>query len=234
MKLRLALFLSVLFLSQAALNAQFGYRTLTKELPQEAFVKMTYRAMNDSIVEGFGFPTPTSNKSVVFTKTYPQEDETTDWELVKVKYAEFYYNGIALYMPPGKLKLKYRTDKKFLTDTLRVQSVRNLKPAIRAYAPGLSRIVYSNEKISFYDGIRWIGYSSKNDLVFVQFNKPSDPYERDTYMLYYHKEKAFIRTAKKLFADCPELLKRIESGEFFPKSKSSMKKLADAYAELCQ
>ena len=52
--------------------------------------------MNDSVVSGYGFPDPTSIKHIVFSKERPTEEKTKDWENIKVKYAEFYYNKLAM------------------------------------------------------------------------------------------------------------------------------------------
>ena len=73
-KFYLILFFSIF--SCAYLNAQFGYRVLNKKQNSESFIALKYQDFKDNVIEGFGFPDPTNNESIVFSSEEPKGDTT--------------------------------------------------------------------------------------------------------------------------------------------------------------
>lgn len=209
-------------------EAQFGSRVLKDELSKDLFVKLKYHSMNDSIVYGYGFPNPTSIKSIVFSKERPTEAKTKDWETVKVKYAEFYYNKLAM-LTREFYDVKYSENKSFLTDTLRVYYLRG-----KGYgsANGLEALSYENNNVRLYESIEWEGFNVYGKVVYVQ-TKADDPYNSDTGLLNYNNHKAFKRSGNRVFKGCSKLIQNIQDDAYFPKSQKNLKKLADDYESLC-
>lgn len=218
------------FLLVCSVNAQFGRRELRKDQLRESFVKLKYQDMNDSIVTGFGFPDPTSNISIVFSKERPTEEKTRDWKTVKVKYVELYYNKFAMMDIGRMMKVKYTTDPKFLTDTLRAFNLKNVKNF--GVAGGLYALRYENESVRLFESIVWEGYYVPANLILLQ-TKESDPYTSTTEMLNYNNHKAFKRSAKRVFSDCTELITKINEGDYFPRQEAMLKKMADDFQSSC-
>ncbi|MBO6606703.1 hypothetical protein [Psychroserpens sp.] len=220
------LFLVCLFVN--GVQAQFGSRALRDEQSKKSFVKLLYRGMNDSIVTGYGFPDPTGTKTIVYSKKRPTEATTKDWETVKVNYAEFYYNKLAM-LTSDVYDVKYREDKEFLTDTLRVYNLRGKGGGI---ANGLEALIYENENVRVFESIEWEGFNVYAELAIIQI-KSDDTTNGVVGSLIYSKPKVFKRTAKRAFKGCTELLQNINDGAYFPKSKKHIKQLADDYESLC-
>ena len=227
MKRKIVTGLFICFLAGHA-QAQFGSRVLKDEQSRESFVKLVYHTMNDSIVTGYGFPNPTSIKSIVFSKERPTEELTKNWETVKAKYAEFYYNKLVM-QTRAIHNVKYREDKKFLTDTLKVYYLRGKGGGI---ANGLEALIYENDKVRVFEPIEWDGFNVYVELAIIQI-KGNDSTDGVIGSLIYSKPKAFKRTAKRAFKGCTALLKNIDEGAYFPKSKKNIKKLADDYESKC-
>lgn len=209
-------------------EAQFGSRVLNDEQSRESFVKLIYHSMNDSVVSGYGFPDATSIKHIVFSKERPTEEKTKDWGTIKVKYAEFYYNKLAM-QTRTVYKVKYSEKKSFLTDTLRVYYLRGKGSGI---ANGLEALSYENDNVRLYEPIQWEGFNVYAKLVYMQ-TKDDDPLNSETYFLNYNNHKAFKRSGKRVFKDCPKLVQNIKEGVYFPKSRKNLKQLADDYESLC-
>ncbi|WP_431157834.1 hypothetical protein [Winogradskyella poriferorum] len=209
-------------------HAQFGARVLKDEQPRESFVKLVYHSMNDSIVSGYGFPNPTSIKYIVFSKEQPKEEITKNWENIKVKYAEFYYNKLAM-QTKSVYKIKYSEEKSFLRDTLRVYY---LKGKGGGSANGLEALSYENECVRFFEPIRWEGFNVYAKPVYVQ-TKELEPMNSKTHFLNYNNSSAFKRSSKRVFKGCKKLLQNINEGSYFPKSRNNLKQLADDYETLC-
>ncbi len=209
-------------------QAQFGSRVLRDEQSKESFVKLVYHTMNDSVITGYGFPNPTSIKSIVYTKQRPTEEKTKDWESVKAKYAEFYYNKLVM-QTRAIHNVSYSEDKKFLTDTLKVYYLKGKGGGI---ANGLEALIYENDKVRVFEPIEWEGFNVYVELAIIQI-KGDDVTDGVIGSLIYSKPKAFKRTAKRAFKGCTEILNKIEEGAYFPKTKKNIKQLADDYQKKC-
>lgn len=225
---RVLIMLMFCFFYTGYVQAQFGSRVLRDEQSKESFVKLVYHSMNDSIITGYGFPNPTGPKSIVYSKELPTEEKTKDWETIKVKYAEFYYNKLVM-QTRAIHNVKYREDKKFLTDTLKVYFLRGKGGGM---ANGLEALIYENDKVRVFEPIEWEGFNVYVDLAIIQI-KGDDSTNGVIGSLICSKPKAFKRTAKRAFKGCTEILQNIEQGAYFPKSKKNIKKLADDYESLC-
>ena len=211
-----------------SVQAQFGRRELKKDLSRDSFVKLVYQDMNDSVVSGYGFPDPTSYKHIVFTKERPKEATTREWEEIEVKYVELYYNKLAM-LTRDVYNVEYSTDKKYLTDTLRIYHLRKKGATM---ANGFEALSYENDHVRVFEDVDWEGYYVPSKIVFIQ-TREEHPYDSKTNFLNYNNHSAFKRSARRVFKDCPEFLRNIEEGAYFPKSAKHLKKLADDYESLC-
>jgi hypothetical protein len=220
--------LILVFLMIGNVQAQFGRRVLNKDQSKKSFVKLVYHSMNDSVVSGYGFPDPTSYKEIIFTKELPKEATTRDWEEIKVKYVELYYNKLAM-LTSDVYDIEYSTKKNYLTDTLKIYHLRNKGGGL---PNGFAALSYENKKVRLFEDVSWEGYYVPSNLVYLQ-TKEEHPYESKSPFLNYNNHKAFKRSAKRVFKDCAELLQNIKEGFYFPKSKKNLKKLADDYDLLC-
>ena len=225
-KIVLVIILSCFIISQV--KAQFGSRVLNDEQSKASFVKLIYHSMNDSVVYGYGFPNPTSIKHIVFSKERPTEKKTKDWQSIKVKYAEFYYNKLAM-QTKSVYNIKYSEKKLFLTDTLRAYYIKGKGSGI---ANGLEALSYENNNVRLYEPIRWEGFNVYAKLVYMQ-TKNEEPINSKTHFLNYNNQKAFMRSSKRVFKGCSKLVQKIKKGAYFPKSRKNLKQLADDYESLC-
>ena len=220
------------------LNAQFGNRFLNKAQSSASFVPLRYQTLNDSIGTGYGFPNPADNQTIVFSQNKPEGEKTKEWKELKVKYVEIYDDK-----PQGKilktLLLKYAKDsantKRVKTldalanDTLRIYSLRKMKGAV---ANGLNELLYKNSEARLFGSIIWKGYYVPHQLVFFQTTE-LEVYDSEANFLNYNNQKAFKRSAKRVFKECPQILEKINKGAYFPRSRSNLKKLADDYELAC-
>ena len=234
-KIYILLFLS--FYSFGNLYAQFGYRVLNKEQPSEAFIPLKFLTINDSTGTGYGFPNMTDLKSIVFSNEKPNGEKTKNWQVLKIKYAEIYneslLNKLQKILTERKVNdtLKsrdYLTKKLHLVDTLKIYYLRNMKGNI---ARGLNSLVYENDNARLFGAIKVENFYS-HKLIFFQ-TKELYAYDSDTYFLNYNSPKAFKRSAKRVFKACPELLGRIEKGDYFSDDIETLKHLADDYESKC-
>jgi hypothetical protein len=220
------------------LNAQFGYRVLNKEQSSDSFVQLKFQTLNDSIGTGYGFPNPTNNNSIVLSKDKPKGEKTKDWSELDVKYVEIYKDKslsklLKLLLTKNEidsLKTKSNIDKKStVIDTIKIYHLRKMRGGV---ANGLNSMIYENKKVRLFGAIVWENYYVPHQLVFFQTTELS-VYESDTYYLNYNNHKAFKRSAKRLFKKCPQMIERANKGEYFPRNKKNLKKIADDYESLC-
>lgn len=220
------------------LNAQFGYRILKKEQSSASFVPLKFQTLKDSIGTGYGFPNPTNSSSIVMSTTKPIGEKTEDWTELDVKYVEFYNDK-----PSNKLlkKLMHKSDtdsiklketleaKTTEIDTIKIHKLRKMRGGV---ANGLNELIYENGQARLFGAIQWENYYVPHQLVFFQTKKQSI-YDSATYYLNYNNHKAFKRSVQRLFKQCPEMVEKAKAGEYFPRSSSNLKKLADDYEQLC-
>ncbi|NNK28898.1 MAG: hypothetical protein HKP06_11745 [Flavobacteriaceae bacterium] len=234
-KLYVVLFLS--FFTIGNLNAQFGYSVLNKEQSSEAFIPLKFHTVNDSTGTGYGFPNPTDLKSIVISKEKPTGENIKDWTVLKVKYAEFYnerlLNKLQKILEKRNISDSLKSDaylksKLPLVDTLKIHYLRKMKGNL---GNGLKLLVYENSQVRLFQGIPSNHYVTPK-LIFFQ-TKEYPAYDSDTYFLNYHNHKAFKRSAKRVFKECPELLGRIQKGDYFSNDSNTQKLLADDYKSTC-
>ncbi|WP_028376572.1 hypothetical protein [Leeuwenhoekiella sp. MAR_2009_132] len=222
------------------LCAQFATRNLYKEQAAASFVPLKYTDADGVIVTGYGFPDPTADNSIVFSEHKP-EGKTKNWKSVKVRYVELYRkkNLIdALREVMGKryvdsLVPKEKQEKAAASteiDTIRLYFLRKMKGGI---GNGLNELVYDYGNIRVFRAVNWQGYYMPHNLIFIQTGDAS-VYDSDTYFLNYNNEKAFKRSAERIFRECPELLEQVETGNYYSKLPQNYKKLAQDYLELCK
>ncbi|PHQ27899.1 hypothetical protein [Leeuwenhoekiella nanhaiensis] len=201
---------------------------------------LKYIDADGNSIEGYGFPNPTAADAIVFTATKP-EGTTKDWKSVKVRYVELYKKDNlidALKEVMGKryvdsLVPKEKQEKAAASaeiDTVKLYYLRKMKGAV---GNGLNELVYDYGDIRVFRALNWKGYYAIHDLIFIQTGDAS-VYDSDTYFLNYNNEKAFKRSAERIFSDCPKLLEQIEAGNYYPKLPQHYKKLAKDYLELCK
>ncbi|GMN08984.1 hypothetical protein MTsPCn9_05600 [Croceitalea sp. MTPC9] len=220
------------------LNAQFGYRSLKKEQSSASFVPVKFKTLNDSVLNGYGYLNSVALQSIVFSKEKPTGKKTKDWKVLKVKNVELYrkvpvneiqriLTQIDLFDSITAKKIHSRGE--FQVDTLRAYYLRNMKGNV---GKGFNELVYENNSVRLFEAIETPNFV-KHELVFFQ-TKELPPYDSDTYFLNYHNQKAFLRSAKRVFKECPKILEKINRGAYFPKNLKKLKQLAYDYEVFCK
>lgn len=236
---KIVIVLVIIVCNSYNINAQFGYRVLKKEQSSSSFVKLKYKTFKDSIGTGYGYPNPTNTKSIVFSKTKPEGEKTKDWSELDVKYVEFYNRkSISNLLKrlisskaiidsfQSKTKANIKAEK---IDTLRVYYLKNMRGGV---ANGLNSLIYQNKEVRLFSSIIWNNYYIPHNLVFFQTSE-LPVLESKTYFLNYNNHKAFKRSVKRLFKKCSILVENANEGEYFPRTKTNLRKIADDYEKLC-
>lgn len=226
----------VLLFFTAFSHAQLGYRVLSDKQNSENFKPLMYRTSNDSVGTGFGFVNPVDYSSIVFLKEKPVEETTKDWTIEKFRYVEIYDKNAITKLKEllektkimDSTRLNEQKDKQItVLDTFKIYMIKK-NPNIVLKNNMMYELMYENEHSRLFKAVA----PNLNHLYYIQ-SKEDKIYEGVAYSLSVHEQKSFIRTAGKNLSHCPEIVKKIEDGNYFPFIGNEIKRFLDDYGALC-
>ncbi|QNM86404.1 hypothetical protein H9W90_04575 [Polaribacter pectinis] len=229
-------FIMFFLLFNSYTQAQIGYRVLNVKQNSKDFKPLMYRTSNDSIGTGFGFVNPVDYSSIVFLKEKPVEETTKDWTVEKFRYVEIYDKNTITKLKEllekrkmlDSTRLYEQTDKlNKVLDTFKIFVIKK-NPNILLKNNMMYELIYENEQARLFRAVN----PFLKHLYYIQ-SKKDNIYEGEIYSISVHEQKPFKRTAGRNLSHCPEIVKKIEDGNYFPFRGDEIKKFLDDYGILC-